>query len=340
MSGTTQTAAGKAQAEAKKGEDAQKEDAKVEAKESSPWSPASISALVLMNAALIFYLTRVVPAIQGPNRWIVHGIMLYIGCLGVSQLLEALGTGSGTNYGKFAAGTTQEKRSAYARLMDVLAGPTLPISISWWTMEQPSFWVPLVFQVLSVSQQGLHSGNIFLCMMIVHYAQRSFIFPFLSRGRPFPVLYWFLAFIFCTVNGTMQSLDLIYGGHFGASADPLAEAKSPRALMGMLLFAFGMYTNVRSDQILRNLRKPGERVYKIPHGWMFQYISGANLWGECVEWLGFALACGNSPTAWEFSIFNWVGIGMRAVATHDWYMKKFGEEYEKLQRRRLVPLVW
>jgi 3-oxo-5-alpha-steroid 4-dehydrogenase 1 len=340
MCGTNQTAAGKAQVEANKSKENQRESATLKVNEPSAWSLASISALVVMNVTLILYLSRVVPAIQGPNRWIVQGLMAYISCLAVSQLLEKLGTGSGTNYGKFAAGATQERRSAYARLMDFLAGPTLPVSISWWTMEQPSFWVPFAFQVLSISQQGLHSGNIFLSMMLVHYAQRSFVFPFLSNGRPFPVLYWFLAFVFCTVNGTMQSLDLLYGGHFGASSDPLAEAKSPRALLGMLLFAFGMYTNVRSDQILRNLRKPGERGYKIPCGGMFEYISGANLWGECVEWLGFALACGNSPTAWCFSIFNWVGIGGRAVATHDWYVKKFGEEYEKLQRRRLVPWVW
>jgi 3-oxo-5-alpha-steroid 4-dehydrogenase 1 len=293
-----------------------------------------------MNGALILYLSKIVPKLQGPNRWLVRGLMAYLGSLGFTQLLEMLGTGAATNYGKFSSGTTEVKRSAYARLMDVLAKPTLPVSISWWTMEQPSFWVPFVFQLLSLKKQGLHSGNVFLSMMMAHYAQRSFVFPFLSRGRPFPVLYWFLAFIFCTVNGTMQSLDLRYGGRFGGSGDRLAAAKSPRALLGMLLFSFGMYTNVRSDQILRNLRKPGERGYKIPHGGMFEYISGANLWGECVEWLGFALACGNSPTAWGFSAFNWIGIGGRAVATHDWYVKKFGEEYEQLQRKRLVPLVW
>lgn len=35
---------------------------------------------------------------------------------------------------------------------------------------------------------------------------------------------------------------------------------------GILLFASGMCINIHSDSILRNLRKPGEKGYKIPKG--------------------------------------------------------------------------
>lgn len=35
---------------------------------------------------------------------------------------------------------------------------------------------------------------------------------------------------------------------------------------GLLLFVLGMSINIHSDHILRNLRKPGETVYRIPHG--------------------------------------------------------------------------
>merc|ERR1712187_969047 len=255
--------------------------------------------------------------------------------LGLSQLTELLCTRTGTGYGKFSAGTSAgEQRSLYQRMMDVSSGPTLPIWLSWWTMEQPSFWVPFAFQFYSVAQQGLQSGNVFLLMVQIHYFQRSFIFPFLSRGRPFPVLHWVLAFTFCICNGTMQSLDLLYGGHY----DGLSDACSIRALFGYLIFIFGMYTNIHCDGLLRNLRKPGEAGYKIPRGGMFKYISGANLWGECVEWFGFAIAT-MSPTAWLFSLFNFVGIGGRAIAKHDWYMKKF-DTYEQENRKRFVPFIW
>ena len=46
-----------------------------------------------------------------------------------------------------------------------------------------------------------------------------------------------------------------------------------------------------SDQLLVNLRKPGETGYKIPVGGLFDYVTGANFFGEIVEWTGFALAC-------------------------------------------------
>lgn len=37
-------------------------------------------------------------------------------------------------------------------------------------------------------------------------------------------------------------------------------------LLGLLLFYIGMAINIHSNYILRNLRKPGEVVYKIPTG--------------------------------------------------------------------------
>lgn len=100
-----------------------------------------------------------------------------------------------------------------------------------------------------------------------------------------------------------------------------------------------MYTNIRCDYILRNLRKPGEKGYKIPRGGMFNYISGANLWGEVVEWLGFAIACGTYASI-TMSLFCFVGIGARCMATHDWYVRKFGDEYRALNRKKFIPLVW
>ena len=71
---------------------------------------------------------------------------------------------------------------------------------------------------------------------------------------------------------------------------------------------------------------------------MFEYISGANLWGEVVEWLGFAIAT-RTPGAAVFSLFCLVGIGGRCVATHGWYLRKFGDAYPQ-QRRRMIPFVW
>ena len=37
-------------------------------------------------------------------------------------------------------------------------------------------------------------------------------------------------------------------------------------ISGALMFIAGMFINIHSDHILRNLRKPGETGYKIPQG--------------------------------------------------------------------------
>lgn len=42
--------------------------------------------------------------------------------------------------------------------------------------------------------------------------------------------------------------------------------------VGILIFAYGVYVNIYSDHLLRNLRKPGEKGYKVPRGNVFRYI--------------------------------------------------------------------
>uniref|UniRef100_G1N3N3 Steroid 5 alpha-reductase 1 n=1 Tax=Meleagris gallopavo TaxID=9103 RepID=G1N3N3_MELGA len=123
---------------------------------------------------------------------------------------------------------------------------------------------------------------IYLCnrfSFLVHY--RALIFPFLIRqGKPTPFFTFLLALLFCIYNGYLQ----------GRSLSTYAEYPSDwlKRFMGWLI---GMAINIHSDHILRNLRKPGETGYKIPRGGMFEYVSGANFFGEILEWFGFSLAC-------------------------------------------------
>lgn len=120
---------------------------------------------------------------------------------------------------------------------------------------------------------------------------------------------------------------------------------------GVLMFISGMAINIHSDYILRNLRKPGEVSYKIPtgqciqylilnfegHSWkshsekqkinyipyvkclfsggMFELISGANFFGEIIEWCGFAVATWSFP-AFSFAFFTICSIGPRAYHHH------------------------
>ena len=79
---------------------------------------------------------------------------------------------------------------------------------------------------------------------------------------------------------------------------------SPNFIVGVGLFLAGMFGNIQSDAILRNLRKPGESGYKIPRGGVFEYVSAANYFCETIEWTGFALACSNFSAGEELNFIS------------------------------------
>ena len=138
-------------------------------------------------------------------------------------------------------------------------------------MEQPSALVPIAtllhFAATKPAGTPYPAGAFFLCMFIAHYLQRSYIYPWLSRGRPYPIHAWVSAMVFTTANGTFQANYLLYGAKFDESA-----IYGPRAILGVCVFFFGMACNIHADYVLRNLRKPGETAYKIPRGGLFEYV--------------------------------------------------------------------
>lgn len=83
-----------------------------------------------------------------------------------------------------------------------------------------------------------------------------------------------------------------------------------------------MFINLRSDFILRTLRRPGEKCYKIPYGGMFKYVSGANFFGEIVEWIGYAFFA-QSTTSFAFALFTAANTIPRARSHHKYIFKLF-----------------
>ena len=108
----------------------------------------------------------------------------------------------------------------------------------------------------------------------------------------------------------------------------------PNVLIGGGLFFVGFYINLSSDQILFNLRKPGETGYKIPFGGFFRFISSPNYFGEILEWAGFAIMT-LSLGAWVFFIWTLSNLIPRAVQNHRWYQEKF-DNYPK-ERKVIFP---
>ncbi|KAG7214229.1 hypothetical protein INR49_020922 [Caranx melampygus] len=137
--------------------------------------------------------------------------------------------------------------------------------------------------------------------------------------------------IFCSLNGFLQGHYLLHCAQFDDTW--LTRA---RLAAGFLLFVVGMIINIHSDHILRNLRKPGEIIYRIPRGGVFEYVSGANFLGEIMEWCGYAVAGWSLPT-FAFALFTVCSIGPRAILHHRDYQERF-EDYPR-SRKALLPFL-
>uniref|UniRef100_A0A8C5RNZ3 3-oxo-5alpha-steroid 4-dehydrogenase (NADP(+)) n=1 Tax=Laticauda laticaudata TaxID=8630 RepID=A0A8C5RNZ3_LATLA len=146
---------------------------------------------------------------------------------------------------------------------------------------------------------------------------RTFIYSFLQRGRPFPLKIMFFSALFCIYNGFLQGYYMVYCAEY-----PDDWCKDIRFLSGLLLFLSGMGINIHSDFLLRQLRKPGEFTYKIPQGGLFAYVSGANFFGEILEWFGYAIATWSLP-ALAFAFFTLTCVGPRAYHHHRYFYAQF-----------------
>ncbi|EFX82925.1 hypothetical protein DAPPUDRAFT_315933 [Daphnia pulex] len=223
----------------------------------------------------------------------------------------------------------------YGRYSSSKFGFLIPGKFAWMTQECPALIVPVIL-LLTTSATCWHStaNKILLLGFIIHYVQRAFIFP-LSMSNPMkssPFLVYISALSFCLFNGFMQ-------GHYLLNYHQYDDkwTASPQFITGIIIFYTGMAINVQSDQLLIHLRKPGETGYKIPTGGLFDYITGANFFGEIVEWTGFAIAsC--SPPATIFAFFSAAYLGMRAWHHHNYYLSKF-EDYPRT-RKIIIPFLF
>ncbi|XP_053880157.1 3-oxo-5-alpha-steroid 4-dehydrogenase 2 isoform X2 [Malaclemys terrapin pileata] len=187
----------------------------------------------------------------------------------------------------------------------------VPARGAWFLQELPSFLVPALLLALRSQPRLEPLGCRLLCGMFCgHYFHRTFIYSFFTRGRPFPLQILLFGTLFCIYNGFLQGYYMIYCAQY-----PKDWFTDFRFTSGVLLFLIGMGINIHSDILLRQLRKPGDHTYKIPQGGLFTYVSGANFFGEIVEWFGYAIATWSIP-AFAFALFTLCFIGPRAYHHH------------------------
>ncbi|KAG1956148.1 3-oxo-5-alpha-steroid 4-dehydrogenase 2a isoform X2 [Pimephales promelas] len=219
----------------------------------------------------------------------------------------------------------------YGRYVDTKSpGVMVPARAGWFIQELPSFLVPVLLFLTTESLPGI-GRHLLLWTFCLHYFQRTFVFSLLTKGRPSPLYIVLSAVIFCSVNGFLQGHYMLHCTQYHTEWH-----RDTRFITGVLMFFSGMAINIHSDYILRNLRKPGELSYKIPTGGMFELVSGANFFGEIIEWCGYAVASWSFP-AFSFALFTICSIGPRAYHHHRYYLEKF-KDYPK-SRKAVIPFL-
>lgn len=222
-------------------------------------------------------------------------------------------------------------------------GPCIGNRTAWILMEAPAFLMMAALVIRYFAYGNGRSGSpvvvgIVAGLFLLHYFQRSFIFPCLMRGKGrMPVAIMAMGMLFNYINAwligkwlfeicpeNMYSLRWLGSGYF---------------IVGTVLFVAGMFINLQSDHIIRNLRAPGDSAHYIPRKGLYKYVTSANYFGELVEWCGFAILT-MSPAAFVFAIWTFANLAPRSKALTEKYIAEFGEEYTSLGKKNLIPFIW
>lgn len=231
----------------------------------------------------------------------------------------------------------QKVEAAYGMTYNPKWGPSLNNKVAWVLMEAPAFFLMALIWILSP-----RATEIAPCIMAglfeLHYFQRSFIFPFLMRGKSrMPLAIMLMGIIFNSINAYMIGGWLFHVAPAGLYAPHWLL--SPQFIIGTIIFFAGMAINIHSDHVIRSLRKPGDTGHYIPRKGFYRYVSGANYFGELTEWIGFAILTWSAAGA-VFALWTFANLAPRAKSLYARYTDRFGEEFTSLRLRYIIPFIY
>ncbi|XP_061339655.1 steroid 5-alpha-reductase DET2 [Gastrolobium bilobum] len=218
-------------------------------------------------------------------------------------------------------------------------GPNLPPPLAWFLMESPTLWLTLL-----LFPHGHQSSNpksiILIIPFLFHYFNRTCLYPLRLLNAPsrktatgFPLSVALMAFVFNLLNSYLQAR---WVSHY-KDYDDDGCCFWWKFFCGLLVFLCGLGINVWSDRELLRLKGEG-KGYVVPRGGLFELVTCPNYFGEMVEWLGWAVMTW-SWVGLGFFLYTCANLGPRALANHQWYLEKFGEDYPK-KRKAVIPYLY
>ncbi|HRI10409.1 MAG TPA: DUF1295 domain-containing protein [Nannocystaceae bacterium] len=232
-------------------------------------------------------------------------------------------------------------QSPYGRFASERFGVALDPRLGWFLMELPAtlsfLWFffdgPRCFEPVPL---------VFLGIWLVHYGNRGWFFPWSIRSprgarASFSLMVMVTGWFVTTTHGYLHaSFFSRFGGHYD-----LGWFDDPRFRIGFVIYAGSLALNIHSDAIIRRLRTreevaAGVKVYRIPRGGLFRWVTSPNYLTELTAWAGLAICSWSLASVFILAV-SLGNLVPRALATHRWYKARF-PEYPR-ERKALVPFV-
>lgn len=234
-------------------------------------------------------------------------------------------------------------KAGYGYLSTSNWGPKISNKLAWVLMEAPAFFFLLGYTLnYAVNCSAPVNNNLVLYIIaglyLMHYFQRAFVFPMMLRGKStMPIAIMLMGMTFNTFNTWFIGkwlFEVAPAGYYTT-----AWLTSPKFIIGLIVFLAGMSINMHSDHVIRHLRKPGDTKHYIPTKGMYKYVTSANYLGEITEWIGYAILSW-SPCGVLFALWSICNLAPRSKSLTEKYVKEFGEEYTRLNKKNLIPFIW
>lgn len=225
--------------------------------------------------------------------------------------------------------------AGYGKFRSNKWGYSINNKLGWVLMECPAL-IPIAYTIVALTPSAL--AILFMSLYALHYVYRSFIFPALLKGNSkMPLAITAMGATFNFTNSTLLCASVVAFPKESYS-DICSYAGNWNFWLGIVLFFMGMYTHMKADHTIRNLRKPGDTNHYLPKGGLFDYVTSANYFGELLEWTGFAILLCN-PAAWMFVWWTAANLVPRAHAINKKYRAEFGNE-QVGKRKRVIPFIY
>ena len=233
-------------------------------------------------------------------------------------------------FGLFIFFTLLKFSAPYGKFNSNSWGPSISFKWGWIIQEITS---PIVFSYFFLTGDlnlKLFSW-VFFFLWNLHYFNRSIIFPVRQiQTSTCPLVIVVSAIFFNIVNG------FINGYYFGSIASyEWSYINELNLIIGLIIFFGGAVINFKSDNILIRIKKK-YNTYKIPNGFLYNYVSCPNYLGEIIQWLGFFIMTGSIP-ALLFLLWTIFNLVPRSISNHRWYLNNF-PDYPK-NRKAIIPFI-